>query len=161
MSERANLEIIAGMVPPRSRVLDLGCGNGELLEHLQRERGCSGYGVEIDDANVLDCYRRAESIVPQQALTLSNSKFALNAAGAITSRMLRRIGNATDEAFITEAFAVILADTPTADEKLACQNALAEWRAVLQTQKHADPTAKARENLVAALLNHNDFVTVR
>ena len=52
MSERADLEIIASLVPEGSRVLDLGCGNGELLAHLQRRRRCSGYGIELADANV-------------------------------------------------------------------------------------------------------------
>jgi methionine biosynthesis protein MetW len=46
---------IARLVPHGSRVLDLGCGTGELMAHLIRERGCSGYGVEIDDANVQAC----------------------------------------------------------------------------------------------------------
>jgi methionine biosynthesis protein MetW len=63
MSERANLEIIAGMVPPGARVLDLGCGDGELLAHLQRTRGCSGYGIEIDDANVLSCTKRGVNVI--------------------------------------------------------------------------------------------------
>ncbi len=63
MSEGANLEIIAGMVPPGARVLDLGCGRGELLAHLQRTRGCSGYGIEIDDANVLACEQRGVSVI--------------------------------------------------------------------------------------------------
>ena len=53
MSDRKDIELIAELVPPGSRVLDLGCGNGELLALLARERGCSGYGIEIDDANVL------------------------------------------------------------------------------------------------------------
>ena len=52
MSERRDLETIASLVPTGSRVLDLGCGNGELLAHLQRTRGCSGYGIELADANV-------------------------------------------------------------------------------------------------------------
>ncbi|MBI5718170.1 MAG: methionine biosynthesis protein MetW [Burkholderiales bacterium] len=52
MSERRDLEIIASLVPEGSRVLDLGCGNGELLAHLQRTRGCKGYGIELADANV-------------------------------------------------------------------------------------------------------------
>jgi methionine biosynthesis protein MetW len=63
MSERANLEIIAGMVPAGARVLDLGCGDGELLDHLQRTRGCSGYGIEIADANVLACVRRGVNVI--------------------------------------------------------------------------------------------------
>lgn len=50
---RADLTIIAGMVRPGSRVLDLGCGDGTLMKALARERGVRGYGIEIDDANVL------------------------------------------------------------------------------------------------------------
>jgi len=112
---------------------------------------------QFDDANVLECYRRTESIVPAQALTLSNSKFALTMADAIA----KRITAADDAAFVTAAFETILGASPTADERAACAAALAEWQRVLKEQKHADPTAKARANLIAALLNHNDFVTVR
>lgn len=54
---------IARLVPPGSRVLDLGCGNGALLDHLIRERGCSGYGVEIDDANVQACVARGVNVI--------------------------------------------------------------------------------------------------
>ena len=52
MSERRDLEVIADLVPAGSRVLDLGCGRGELLAHLVHEKDCTGYGVEIDDANL-------------------------------------------------------------------------------------------------------------
>jgi methionine biosynthesis protein MetW len=52
MSQRRDLDVIAGLVPAGSRVLDLGCGDGELLAHLVREKGCSGYGIEIDDAKL-------------------------------------------------------------------------------------------------------------
>jgi methionine biosynthesis protein MetW len=44
-------------------VLDLGCGTGELLAHLIRERGCSGYGVEIDDANIQACVERGVNVI--------------------------------------------------------------------------------------------------
>ena len=52
MSERKDLELIAELVPRGSRVLDLGCGTGELLAHLIAHRECTGYGVELADANV-------------------------------------------------------------------------------------------------------------
>jgi len=58
MSDSQIQQAIARLVPEGSRVLDLGCGDGALLEYLQRERGCTGYGVELDDANVLACARR-------------------------------------------------------------------------------------------------------
>jgi methionine biosynthesis protein MetW len=63
VSERADLEILARLVPAGARVLDLGCGGGELLAHLKQHRGCSGYGIEIDDANVLACTQRGVDVI--------------------------------------------------------------------------------------------------
>jgi methionine biosynthesis protein MetW len=63
MDERTGLEHIVGLVPPGSRVLDLGCGNGELLAWLQQHKGCSGYGIEIDDSNVLGCVQRGVNVI--------------------------------------------------------------------------------------------------
>lgn len=63
MSERHLLESIARLVPQGSRVLDLGCGDGALLAHLQATRQCSGYGVEIDDAKVHACIRRGVNVL--------------------------------------------------------------------------------------------------
>ena len=54
---------VARLVPPGSRVLDLGCGDGALLAHLQRDRNCTGYGVELDDANVLACVQRGVNVL--------------------------------------------------------------------------------------------------
>ena len=63
MSDRKDIELIAEMVPIGSRVLDLGCGNGELLAHLRDHRRCSGYGIEISDANVLSCTQRGVNVI--------------------------------------------------------------------------------------------------
>ncbi|MDP9899755.1 methionine biosynthesis protein MetW [Variovorax ginsengisoli] len=63
MSDIATQRLIAALVPPGARVLDLGCGDGALLDLLQRERGCSGYGVEIADGNVLQCIRRGVDVI--------------------------------------------------------------------------------------------------
>jgi len=62
---RADLAEIASWIAPGSRVLDLGCGDGALLDHLQRAKGCSGYGVEIDDTQVLACARRGVDVIQQ------------------------------------------------------------------------------------------------
>lgn len=63
MSDVALQHAIAELVPQGSRVLDLGCGDGAMLEYLQKERGCTGYGVEIDDANVLACVQRGVNVI--------------------------------------------------------------------------------------------------
>jgi hypothetical protein len=115
--------------------------------------------VQFDDASVLECYRRTESIVPQQALTLANSKFSLMMADAIAGRLATP--QAADAEYVAAAFELLLGSTPTSDEKRTCLESLAEWRRLLTEQKHPDSPAKARANLIGALLNHNDFVTVR
>lgn len=54
MSLRVDLQIISDWIPDGATVLDLGCGNGTLLRHLQ-QRGVTGYGLEIDNAKFAEC----------------------------------------------------------------------------------------------------------
>ena len=119
----------------------------------------------FDDASVLDCYRRTESIVPQQALALSNSELALATAERITTRLMEQSGPQSDpqsdDAFITAAFETVLAARPTSEELLACRETLAELTKVLKDGNQPEAERRARKSLVQALLNHNDFVTVR
>ncbi|HPW28491.1 MAG TPA: methionine biosynthesis protein MetW, partial [Rhodoferax sp.] len=63
MSDLSIQHAIAQLVPQGSRVLDLGCGDGAMLAHLQKTRGCTGYGVEIADANVLACVQRGVNVI--------------------------------------------------------------------------------------------------
>ena len=114
----------------------------------------------FDDASVLECYRRAESILPQQALALQNSQLALTAAEKITAR-LDTPENATDGDFLRAAFEAILGQSPTAEERIECALALRELQALASKEKRATPGRHARTTLVHALLNHNDFVTIR
>jgi hypothetical protein len=113
----------------------------------------------FDDAPVRECYRRSESIVPQQALALANSKIVLAMAAKINGRLHEALGAAGDAEFIRAAFEHLLACSPTAEELAECQAALDEWRAVAGARP--DAQRRARGHLVHALLNHNDFITVR
>ena len=63
MTLRADLQLIADWIAPRSQVLDLGCGDGQLLAHLRNARQCAGYGVEIADHHVLECVKRGVNVV--------------------------------------------------------------------------------------------------
>nr|WP_211331889.1 methionine biosynthesis protein MetW [Inmirania thermothiophila] len=60
---RPDLATISEWIEPGSRVLDLGCGDGTLLEHLGRTRGVSGYGIEIDDESVARCIERGVNVI--------------------------------------------------------------------------------------------------
>jgi methionine biosynthesis protein MetW len=63
MTDIHTMHAIAQLVPEGSRVLDLGCGDGAMLAHLYETRDCTGYGVEIADANVLACVKRGVNVI--------------------------------------------------------------------------------------------------
>ncbi|WP_300558403.1 methionine biosynthesis protein MetW [Limnohabitans sp. Rim8] len=63
MSDALMIQAIARLVPQGARVLDLGCGDGALLAHLQQHNGCTGYGVELDDTNVHACVQRGVNVL--------------------------------------------------------------------------------------------------
>ncbi|MFO6086094.1 methionine biosynthesis protein MetW, partial [Pseudomonas aeruginosa] len=62
---RADLEIIQEWIPAGSRVLDLGCGDGELLAWLRDHKQVSGYGLEIDPDNIARCIENGVNVIEQ------------------------------------------------------------------------------------------------
>jgi len=55
--------LIADWIRPGSRVLDLGCGDGSLLARLKDERDCTGYGIEIDRENIVQCIGSGVNVI--------------------------------------------------------------------------------------------------
>jgi hypothetical protein len=126
----------------------------------------------FDAPSVTECYRRKESILPQQALALANSDLALRHSRILARALTAKAGD--DAAFVTVAFERVLSRPPTSEERAECLAFLQE-----QARLHggsatkatpadnegrgpaSDPALRARENLVHVLLNHHDFVTVR
>jgi Protein of unknown function (DUF1553)/Protein of unknown function (DUF1549) len=128
----------------------------------------------FDAAAVTECYRRKESVVPQQALALANSELTLRHARLLARELAAKAGG-DPAAFTTAAFERVLSRPPTAEELAECAAFLTQ-----QTGRYtgsatnpaagndtdgrlpsANPALHARENLVHVLMNHTDFVTVR
>ncbi|MDF3034855.1 MAG: metW [Paucimonas sp.] len=74
---RADLAFIEHWVKEGSQVLDLGCGDGTMMEYLQTTKRCIGYGIEIDDGEVLRCVQRGVPVI-QQNLETGLAMFADN-----------------------------------------------------------------------------------
>jgi hypothetical protein len=115
----------------------------------------------FDAPDPCDCYRRSESIVPQQALVLTNSPFMVEASQALAGRL----PSMDDAAFVVAAFEQVLTRPPTESERETCLAFLKKQTEVYQTaaakMAPADQVMRARASLVRALFNHNEFVTVR
>ncbi|MFE8071289.1 methionine biosynthesis protein MetW [Marinobacteraceae bacterium S3BR75-40.1] len=62
---RADLDIIQNWIQPGTRVLDLGCGDGTLLDYLQREKNVSGYGLEISPEHITACVEKGVNVIEQ------------------------------------------------------------------------------------------------
>jgi hypothetical protein len=130
----------------------------------------------FDAASVNECYRRSESIVPQQALALANSSLALAEARLLARSLSQQAGTTDAAAFVRAGFEQVLSRPPTVEESAACVRFLREQAALLADGKKltassgaaaspvppaADPAQRARENLIHVLMNHNDFVMIR
>ena len=115
----------------------------------------------FDDAEILACYRRTESIIPQQALALVNSKMALELAGLVARRIDEGLETKRDTEFVSAAFEFILGVPPSEVESKLCQEMLGRTRNELDDLPSNEQGFRSRRNLVQALFNHNDFITIR
>ena len=106
----------------------------------------------FDEADVKECYRREQSIVPQQALALTNSPLVRESAPKIAALL----ASADEAAFVRQAFAVLLGIDASEAEVAASAGALEAWRKLPNSTPES-----ARGNFIKALINHNDFVTLR
>ena len=137
--------------------------------------------VMFDAAAPVECYKRSPSIIPQQALTLSNSPLSFDMSRTLAAKLTEEFSTdstATDSehGFVKAAYETVLGRQPSDEEltlsltflqqqaqRLAASDSLT---AVGGTSKStvapsADPAQRARENLIHVLMNHNDFITVR
>ena len=128
--------------------------------------GRSQLGELFDAPDPLDCYRRTSSLIPQQALALTNSDLVHSVSVAATSRILADLSSALPDLppagssatespeavdkFIQRAFRTLLSRAATEQELVVCREFLQQ-----------DLPDVARQSLVRALLNHHDFITVR
>ena len=76
-ARRPDLAFIAHWVPNKAHVLDVGCGDGAMLDYLQTDKGCSGYGIEIADDKLLESAQRGINVI-QQDMEKGLSLFADN-----------------------------------------------------------------------------------
>lgn len=60
---RVDLNLISEWITPGSRVLDLACGDGTLLAHLQTHKNVTGYGIEIDPAHIIECIDKGVNVI--------------------------------------------------------------------------------------------------
>ena len=77
MKLRADQSLIAKWIKNNARVLDLGCGDGALLANLQQEQNVSGYGIEIDEKNIISCLENGVNVI-QTDLDAGLSQFDNN-----------------------------------------------------------------------------------
>ncbi len=108
MITRADFAAIASWIPEGARVLDLGCGDGALLAYLSQARGVSGYGIENDEASIIQCIENGVNVIQVNLesgmaeiadqsfdiVILSQTLQAMKRTEAVVAEMLRVGGEA-------------------------------------------------------------------
>jgi hypothetical protein len=117
----------------------------------------------FDGPSVTECYERKQSILPQQALAMANSKLALREARTLAAGIYAKLPEKTHVfTAIRDAFIATLTREPTPNEIVECLRFMASEQPGAGATPGASPTLLRRlENLVAVLINHHEFVTIR
>ncbi len=134
--------------------------------------GQSEFATLFDPPGPTECYRRSKTIVPQQALALTNSRLSREQSRALAQRLSEAFPPNTDHGdldFIAAACEQVLTRRPSGEELAACQDFLKRelepaTRQPTDGKEPGEPPSnalRARASLVHALFNHNDFVTIR
>ncbi len=115
----------------------------------------------FDDADLLQCYRRSESIVPQQALALANSKLSIEMADKIATRIIESLPNPDRDMFIDATFEILLGRPAEEAERDECRAFHDQMSGLVDDEKSKQPEQRIRAQFVHAILNHNDFISIR
>lgn len=125
----------------------------------------------FDAPDPVDCYRRTESVIPQQALALTNSPISRSLSRKLAGKLWQLISESPQrrDELVTMAFEQVLTRAPTPAEQQQCVAFLTRQTQVFQqsagagnqAQSTASPELKAYESLVHSLFSHNDFVTIK
>lgn len=124
------------------------------FECFPEPKGQSEFAELFDAPNPMECYRRTQTIVPQQALALANSKLSNERSRALAQRLAGTLAETNEMSFITGAYEQILNRRPTDRELTASHD-------FLTRQANGTNILSARSSLVHVLFNHNDFVAIR
>ncbi len=167
--------------PPLENKLEAASRRRSLYFSVYPEDGGHPKFLELFDApDPCDCYRRSESIVPQQALVLTNSRLLLDQSRLLARKLWSPIAETPaaaqtrQKAFVVAAFEQVLSRRPSSQELALCQEFLGKQGELLRTTRpqslksdaastapSPDPAMRARESLVRALFSHDDFITMR
>jgi hypothetical protein len=183
-SRRVEAEVVRDAVLHAAGQLDLALGGPEVEDaqqaasrrrtlyfSLHPEVGGQPQFLELFDApDPCECYQRTESLVPQQALALTNSRLAVDQGRLLARTLSAEVGSDTE--FVVAAFEQVLTRRPTAQEQGLCLDFLHKQAELFRKAGKAptvpgapapspDPTLRARESLVRSLFSHNDFITIR
>lgn len=123
-------------------------------EVYPEDGGSTKLGAIFDPPDPGECFRRTNTIVPQQALALSNSEIVHRSSGDVARRISARTGESRAD-FISAAFISVLSRPPNDLELDRCS------RFMEKLHEHLPDEDKVRESLIRVLFNHNDFVTIR